>query len=110
MFNVGTANLGRAVRMVRFHRLMILKSKVLLALRCYQKRHGRLPGALEDLVPEYIEKVPVDPYDDMPLRYDPLRKIIYSVGLDLKDQGGVLGDKLDRNEPTFKVESPKGQN
>ena len=65
-----------------------------------------LPEKLEQLVPEYIEEVPVDPYDGFPFRYDPkkviefdcveaesiesvsMTGIVYSVGEDLIDQGG----------------------
>ncbi len=58
------------------------------ALRHYYDDHRTLPSTLAALVPEYLPAVPVDPFDGQPLRYDPARGLIYSVGTDLKDNGG----------------------
>ncbi len=33
--------------------------------------------------------MPVDPFDGKPLRYDPVSSVIYSIGGDLNDNGGV---------------------
>ncbi len=80
-----------------------------LALRCFQKAHGRLPDSLEALVPEFLRAVPLDPYDGKPLKYDPAKQIIYAVGQDLKDSGGSKepdSEKAcyDRDEPTFRID------
>ncbi|MFO0900277.1 MAG: hypothetical protein U0836_22815 [Pirellulales bacterium] len=40
-----------------------------LAVRAYFKDHGQLPETLDALVPEYLPAVPLDPYNDEPLRY-----------------------------------------
>ena len=62
-----------------------------LALRRYQLRHGRLPGDLAALTPEFLDTVPVDFMDGQPLRYrvevDGTWRL-HSVGLDGKDDGG----------------------
>jgi hypothetical protein len=63
-------------------------TRAILALRAYQLTHGRLPTDLAALVPEFLDKVPVDDFDGQPLRYSPDRKIVYSVGKNLKDDGG----------------------
>jgi hypothetical protein len=63
-------------------------TRVILALRAYQLAHGSLPADLNALVPEFLDKVPVDDFDGQPLRYSPERKIVYSVGNNLKDDGG----------------------
>ena len=46
---------------------------------------------LDALVPQFIEKAPVDPFDGKPLRYIPGNNDakIYSVGRDRKDDGGT---------------------
>ncbi|MCC7408955.1 MAG: hypothetical protein IT442_12860 [Phycisphaeraceae bacterium] len=74
-----------------------------LAIERYRITEGRLPGSLHDLVPEYLPEVPLDPFDDQPLRYLPLSPgpgyMVYSVGEDLKDEHGALdkdGDPIDR--------------
>lgn len=58
-----------------------------LALRAYEAEHGRPADSLEALVPDYLAAVPVDPFtDNHALRYAGGR--LYSVGLDLIDNGG----------------------
>jgi len=59
-----------------------------LALRQYYNTHGSLPTALTTLVPDYLPAVPLDPFDNQPLRYDPALGIVYSVGTDLSDHHG----------------------
>jgi hypothetical protein len=56
----------------------------LTALRAYQVEHaGVLPDALDALVPRYLEAVPRDVFDGMPLRYERERRTLRSVGSDL---------------------------
>ncbi len=59
-----------------------------LAARNYYDGNHALPQTLAALVPEYLPAVPLDPFDGQPLRYNPARGLIYSVGTDLKDNGG----------------------
>jgi hypothetical protein len=63
-------------------------TRVILALRVYQLTHGNLPSDLSVLVPEFLDAVPADDFDGQPLRYSPDRKIVYSTGQNLKDDGG----------------------
>jgi len=62
-----------------------------IALRRFQMQTGKLPGALNALVPEYLQKLPRDPMDGGVLHYRPsseLQFVLYSVGTDAKDDGG----------------------
>ena len=63
-------------------------TRIIFALRAYQLTHGNLPSDLKALVPEFLDAVPVDDFDGQPLRYSPDRNIVYSVGQNLKDDGG----------------------
>lgn len=54
--------------------------RLLIALKLYKMKHGGLPPSLDDLVPEFIEAVPEDPFDGKPFRYNPAKKAVYSVG------------------------------
>ena len=63
-------------------------TRTILALRAYQLTHGQLPKDLSALVPEFLEAVPVDDFDGQPLRYSAEKKMVYSVGKNLKDDGG----------------------
>lgn len=62
-----------------------------LALRLYRAEKGKYPDRLQELVPNYLPQVPVDPYDDKPIRYRKLQKgfKVWCVGGNRKDDGGV---------------------
>lgn len=45
---------------------------IALAIRLYEIDHGRRPGSLKDLVPDYLPEVPLDPFtEDEPIVYRP---------------------------------------
>ena len=69
-----------------------------IALERYRRKHGALPEKLEQLVPEFLDEVPADPFDGRPLRYliRDGKPVVYSVGKDRVDDGGQ-GD--DSGEP-----------
>ena len=84
-------------------------AQVLIALKCFQDDYGYLPDALSELVPEYLKEVPRDPFDGSPLRYSEEKRIVYSIGNDLKDSGGSREEdadkaRWDRSEPTLRIE------
>jgi hypothetical protein len=65
-----------------------------LAVERYRATNGgRLPAVLGDLCPNYLAAVPIDPHDEQPLRYVTRGQgyVVYSVGRDGKDDGGVEG-------------------
>lgn len=61
-----------------------------LAIQRFRLAAGKLPDALADLVPTYLESVPRDPFDGNDLRYKKLEIgfVVYSVGVDRYDGGG----------------------
>jgi hypothetical protein len=61
-----------------------------LAVERFRHRRGRLPASLTEIAPEFLEKLPADPFDGAPLRYRVLSQgyILYSVGRDGHDDGG----------------------
>ncbi|HCE45542.1 MAG TPA: hypothetical protein DET40_18535 [Lentisphaeria bacterium] len=62
-----------------------------LAVERYRLKYGKLPEKLFDLKAEFIENVPLDPFDGKELRYKKLPKgyMIYSIGSDCVDNGGT---------------------
>src|SRR5690606_911527 len=76
-----------------------------IALRRFQSREGRLPANLDELVPEYLERVPIDRMDGKPLRYRLNADgtfVLWSVGDDLVDEGGEgTWQKRSGNDPTL---------
>jgi hypothetical protein len=67
----------------------------LLAVERFRRAEGRWPARLEELVPRFLKAVPLDPFDGKPLRLRRLEDglIVYSVGEDRSDDGGVLDRK-----------------
>ena len=64
----------------------------------FRSKHARLPASLDELVPEFLPKLPDDPYaPDGKLRYVVLatpdklgrRYLLYRVGGDGKDDAGA---------------------
>jgi hypothetical protein len=62
------------------------------ALGCERFRlaRGRWPATLEELVPEFLKRPPIDPFDGKPIRFRCERDqvLVYSVGADRRDDGG----------------------
>ncbi len=65
---------------------------VTVALERYRQKHQRWPTELSELTPAFLPRVPLDALDGKPLRYRQLTDgvMVYSVGLDGKDDGGRL--------------------
>ena len=64
-----------------------------LALQCYRSEQGRGPERLDQLVPKLLKAAPVDPFSGKSLIYRPqgTNWLLYSVGTDGVDDGGVPG-------------------
>jgi hypothetical protein len=75
----------------RYHALLRCTTAALAAER-YRRDHRRWPEKLTELVPDYLPAVPQDPFDGRPLRLKRLPDglVIYSVGDDRVDNGGVM--------------------
>jgi len=61
-----------------------------LAIERYRLAAGKLPDEIADLVPNYLDAVPKDPFDGEDLRYKRLEMgfVVYSIGEDGSDDGG----------------------
>lgn len=67
-----------------------------LAIRRYEHRNGRMPHDLEVLVDNgLLATLPNDPYGAGPLRYDPTRRLLWSLGEDGVDDGGAAATTAD---------------
>jgi hypothetical protein len=73
-------------------------ARTALAVQRHRLAHGKLPERLGDLVPAYLDAVPVDSFDVQPLRFKPLAAgfVVYSVGRDGVDNGGRAKGANDR--------------
>ena len=64
--------------------------KVALSLDRFRVQTGQLPENLNQLTPQFLKSIPIDPFAGEPLRYRRLEKgyVIYSVDKDGHDDGG----------------------
>jgi hypothetical protein len=71
-------------------RAIIELAATAMAVEQFREERGHLPAILTELTPQFIDHIPVDPFDGAPLRYKLLPKgyIIYSVDVDGRDDGG----------------------
>jgi hypothetical protein len=64
-----------------------------LALRAYALQHDRYPATLQELQPKYLSSLPTDPFSEGQIfKYkwlSPSQYVLYSVGPDSKDDGGL---------------------
>ncbi len=70
---------------------LLRAAQTALAIQRYRLAAGKLPDALPDLVPTYLDTVPRDPFDGKDLRYARLQAgyVVYSIGENLRDDGGT---------------------
>lgn len=64
-----------------------------LAIRLFRHDHGRLPKTIHEVVPQYLQVIPADPFSMRPLIYRRSGKsyLVYSTGPDGQDNGGRFG-------------------
>jgi hypothetical protein len=85
------------------------------AVERYRAAHGGSPPeTLDVLVPAFLERVPIDPFTGVPVKWkaSPASYTIYSVGSDFKDDGGRTSqpqwkpglDRQERERPDIGVE------
>lgn len=92
----GKGLLGRAAESEARRRLVVIA----IALERHHHRHGAYPKSLEKLAPDLLKTIPVDFMDGQPLRYRPTDDghfVLYSVGLDCVDDGGLMPSHEERS-------------
>ena len=80
-------------------------ARTAIAIERYRRVRGETPKTLDQIVPEFLEKSPVDPFDGAPLRFksDAAGYKIYSIGPDGIDQGGEAGEEGKELDIVFDV-------
>ena len=90
-------SLGRTVAFYHDGLARRRMAAIALAIRLYEIDHGRRPGELAELVPDYLDEVPRDPMapDGATIRYRPQAEVpvLYSVGRNGIDDGGLVWDE-----------------
>jgi hypothetical protein len=88
--------LGRCFMRVAMGEAVHRLSRLGLAATAYRLKHGKFPASLEAMTPEFMPRIPADPFDGKPMRMkmDGTDLLIYSIGFNLKDDGGNVPDSF----------------
>lgn len=76
------------------HEMSTRGTTLAFAIERFYLARGRLPNTLDELMPRWLESLPLDPINDQPFRFaldeeSPLGYKLYSVGFDGVDNGGT---------------------
>jgi hypothetical protein len=88
--------LGRASLRSSRTQTFVDETRVACALERYRIAHQEVPDSLATLTPRFLPRIPTDLFDGQPLRYKktgPDAYMIYSLGWNEKDDGGVVALK-----------------
>lgn len=84
-------------------------ARAAVAVETYRAKTAKWPARLDNLVPDYLDAVPMDPFDGKPMRMAAAQGaiVLYSVGPNLKDETGAAWDKEKREgDITFRLPAP----
>ena len=98
---IALPNYLKATTVTARNQTMANEALVACALERYRLAHQEFPASLAALVPQYLEKVPADLIGGKPLKYrrdGEGRYVLYSVGWNGVDDGGVAGRAIDEGD------------
>jgi hypothetical protein len=98
--------LNAAARRSAREQISVDLARTACALERYQLAHSEYPESLGALVPQFISKLPHDIIGGQPLHYRRTNNgqfVLYSVGWNEKDDGGVLGYMPRSPVPSFEL-------
>lgn len=84
-------SISRIVELGIMHKVQLSVAQTGIAVQRWKIKHGKNPENLNQLVGEYLENLPTDPYDGKPLRYKVSNEgfMVYSIGENKIDDGGT---------------------
>ena len=80
--NIGCSGWDQVFDLYVQHMVQMDCAKTVLAIKRYELQHRSLPETLEALVPQFLDVVPIDPFDGKPIRFQckDNQVMVYSVG------------------------------
>jgi hypothetical protein len=95
--SLGQANFERACQLTAHNQTEIVEALIACALERFRIAHGEYPENLDALVPQFLDTIPNDVVGGGPLHYRRAADgtfVLYSVGWNGRDDGGVRGQPL----------------
>jgi hypothetical protein len=80
------------------HVATLRAARTALAIELYRAQHqDRVPNSLDQLVPTFLNEIPIDPMDNLPLKYRVRSPgyVVYSIGETFRDDGGISHQNRD---------------
>ena len=105
---IATPNFRRAVQTVARNQTQVNQARIACALERYHLAQAQYPETLDALTPRYIDKLPHDLIGGQPLIYhrtDGGGYLIYSIGWDEIDNGGVRGKTTEEGDWVWELRS-----
>jgi hypothetical protein len=102
---IGNPNIIKATQTLAHNQTLVNEAQIACALERYRLAHGEYPETLDALKPEFIEKLPHDIIGGQPLFYRRTgdgKFLLYSVGWNETDDGGITSDKMDQGDWVWK--------
>ena len=97
-------NFVKATQTMARNQTLANEAYIACGLERFRLAHGEYPKRLEELVPRFAEKLPHDIIGGQPLRYERTaddRFVLYSVGWNGRDDGGVAGKGVGEGDWTW---------
>ena len=99
--SIAVPNFIKAWQTTAHNQTLAEQLEIACALERYRLAHGEYPETLDALIPQFIAKLPHDIIDGQPLHYrrtNDREFLLYSVGWNEKDDGGVPGTLSDPSQ------------
>ena len=97
-------NFTKAIQTTAKNQTLANEAQIVCVLERYRLAHGEYPETLDELVPQFIEKLPHDIIGGGPLIYHPTpngKFLLYSVGWNETDDGGHDSPKTQNGGDDF---------
>jgi hypothetical protein len=101
LFASALPNFLKASQTMARNQTLVNEAFVACGLERYRLAHGQYPETLDALLPQFAEKLPHDIIGGQPLKYHRTadgRFVLYSVGWNGKDDGGVVGKAVEEGD------------
>lgn len=105
---IAVPNFTKACHAMAYRHVQVVEGRIACALERYRLAHGEYPLTLEALSGQFLARIPQDPIGSQPFHYrrtDPGNFVLYSVGWNEKDDGGLLSptpsDSDERDRPDW---------
>jgi hypothetical protein len=98
---IAMPNTTKASQTLAHNQTLVYEAQIACALERCRLAYGNYPPTLDALVPQFIEKLPHDIIGGQPLHYrrtDNGQFLLYSIGWNETDDGGIASDKMDQGD------------